>query len=362
MKMFMAFVHKEFLHILRDKRTMIILLLMPILLILLFGFAISTEIKNARFAVADFENTIESKLLIKKIDANVYFDLYQVVSSVEDLDMMLRQGNVKVGVVIKPNVGSQHSQEIEILSNASDPNEATVLTFYMRQLLNDSFASDDSSAFLKGIQSTVHLLYNPLMKSSYNFVPGVMGLILILICTMMTCICVVREKEQGSMEVLLVSPLRPLYILLAKVVPYILISCANIISILLLARYLLGVPLLGSLWLLSFVTFIYILVALFLGILISTIAETQQTAMLISSVAMMLPVVLLSGMIFPVANMPIFLQILSPLVPARWYIEAVRSIMIKGLGWEAVLHDILILLAMALVVGVISLKRFKVRL
>ena len=200
------------------------------------------------------------------------------------------------------------------------------------------------------------------MKGAYNFVPGVMGLILILICAMMTSVGIVREKEMGTMEILLVSPMKPVYIILAKAVPYLLLSMVNITTILLLSYFLLEVPIMGILFSLVMVTVLYIIVSLCLGLLISTVADTQQAAMLISGMALMLPVMLLSGMMFPIENMPKLLQWLSNIVPAKWYIIAVKDIMIKGLSITSVLKETGILILMAFVLITISVKRFKIRL
>ena len=210
--------------------------------------------------------------------------------------------------------------------------------------------------------ATTTLLYNPQMRGAYNFVPGVMGLILILICAMMTSVGIVREKEMGTMEVLLVSPLRPIYIILAKMVPYLLLSLVNIATILALSYFLLDVPIRGSLALLVLISVLYAIVSLCLGLLISTVADTQQAAMLISGIALMLPIILLSGMMFPVENMPWPLRWLSNIVPAKWYIMAVKDVMIKGLPWTALLDKIGILSLMIVVLVGISVRRFKVRL
>ena len=251
--------------------------------------------------------------------------------------------------------------QIQLLADATDPNEATTLVQYIRSIVA-SYAPALPSGEKVQVIPQVKLLYNPLMKGSYNFVPGVMGLILILICALMTSVGVVKEKEMGTMEILLVSPMKPLYIILAKAAPYLLLSMINITTILLLSYFLLKVPIVGSVALLFLLSVIYAVVALSLGLLISTITNTQQAAMLVSSVALMLPVILLSGMMFPVENMPVPFQVVSNIVPARWYIIAVKDVMIKGLGIGSIGKELLILTGMAVVLVTVSVSRFKNRL
>lgn len=376
MKQFRSFVRKEFNHIFRDVRTMMILLGIPVILIILFGYAITTEIKSVPVAVLDQSRTETTHQLVERISASEYFNLYKSVGSIEEAEQLFRRNLVRLTVVIPADYASSGDASIQLLADATDPNEATQVTAYMRAIISQWIGdsglltvklqtgqlSSSTAQLSSGITPVVHLLYNPLMKGSYNFVPGVMGLILILICAMMTSVGIVKEKEMGTMEVLLVSPMKPVYIILAKAVPYLLLSMVNIATILALAYFLLEVPIAGSLLLLIFISVVYALVALCLGLLVSTIADTQKAAMLISSMVLMLPVILLSGMVFPIENMPAILQWISNIVPAKWYIIAVKDVMIKGLGAEAVLKEIAILLLMVVVLIALSVKRFKIRL
>lgn len=357
-----AFVRKEFIHIFRDKRTMMILLLMPVVLIILFGYAITTEIKRVPIAILDQSRNEVTQKMISHFVASEYFELYKMIDNVEEGRALFRQGKVRMVLIVERGKVKGES-EIQLLVDATDPNEATQLSAYATQI-----AVEQLSPFTfhlstgKGIVPVISLLYNPQLRGAYNFVPGVMGLILILICAMMTSVGIVKEKEIGTMEVLLVSPLKPVYIILAKATPYLLLSLVNIATILALSYFLLDVPINGSLLLLVGVSVLYALVALCLGLLISTIADTQQAAMLISAVVLMLPVILLSGMVFPIENMPEILQVISNIVPAKWYIIAVKDIMIKGLGLGSVLQEIGILSLMVVVLIGLSVKRFKIRL
>lgn len=369
MKQFLSFIRKEFYHIFRDTRTMLILLVMPIVLIILFGYAITTEIKCVSIAVFDQSRDEVTGKIIEHLSSSEYFELYKMIDSNEEAQALFKQGKVKLVVVFPPQYASTADASVQLLADATDPNEATQLTAYATSIISSARAeiqgqllSANTELRQAGITPVVHLLYNPTMKGAYNFVPGVMGLILILICALMTSVGIVKEKEMGTMEVLLVSPMKPIYIILAKAAPYLLLSIVNVATILCLSYFLLKVPIAGSLTLLVSVSILYALVSLCLGLLISTIADTQQAAMLISAMVLMLPVILLSGMVFPIENMPDILQWLSNIVPAKWYIIAVKDVMIKGLGAGSILKEIGILSLMAVLLVVLSVKRFKTRL
>lgn len=359
MKQFLSFVRKEFYHIFRDKRTILILLGMPVVEILLFGFAITTEVNNIRVAVLDPSNDTSTQKIIEKLDANAYFMVTKRLNNTSEIEKVFRKDEADMVMAFSENFDENiyHTGDagIQLIVDATDPNTASMLTNYAKSVLASTVSGSPQNIETK-------LLYNPQMKSAYNFVPGVMGLILMLICAMMTSISIVREKETGTMEVLLVSPIRPIFIIIAKAVPYFVISCINLITILLLSVYVLHVPVAGSLFWLSILSMLFIFVALALGLLISTIAETQVAAMLISGMAMMMPVMLLSGMIFPTESMPAILQWISNIIPAKWYIIAVKKIMIEGLDISFALKELGILLLMATVIITISLKKFNERL
>ena len=360
---FLSFVKKEALHILRDKRTMLIVLLLPIVQILLFGFAISTEMNNIDFAVVAPNRTETIRQQIERMEANPYFTFKGYISQAE-IDDVLRKGDVTAVVVFSEdydrlvtNVGIEGVSEaaVQFILDASNPNNAGTGLGY----LQSSFQSGISVA---SVAPATRVLYNPQMKSAYNFVPGVMGLILMLICAMMTSISIVREKETGTMEVLLVSPVKPLFIILAKAVPYFVLSFVNLTTILLLSVYVLDVPVAGSLFWLVVVSLLFIFVSLALGLLISTVTRTQVAAMLVSGLMLMMPTMLLSGMIFPIESMPVILQAISAVLPARWYIQAVRKLMIEGVDVSLVLMEVGILATMAVLLITVSFKKFKHRL
>jgi len=364
---FIALVKKEFRHILRDRWTMAILLGIPIIQIILFGFAISTEVKNVRVAVFDPSNDVATQNLIKRFDANPYFSIVSYLKSPQQIDEVMSGSETDMVLVFPEQFRQQllHSRksEVQLLVDATDPNIASAIVSYATSIVAAySPEVTPHSGAIPGITAQVKMLYNPQMNSAYHFVPGVMGLILILICAMMTSISIVRERERGTMEVLLVSPMKPYLVVMAKVIPYFVLSCVNLASILLLSVFVLQVPVAGSLIWLLLLSFIYILLALSLGLLISTLVTTQMAAMLASGMVLMYPVLLLSGMIFPIESMPGVLQAISHLIPARWYIVGVKKLMIEGLSGIYVWKEMAILLIMTCVVLLLSLKKFKIRL
>lgn len=359
---FLSFVKKESLHILRDVRTMMIVLLIPVVLMVLFGFAISTEVNNLNVAIMAPNRTEGVRQVVEKLSNNPYFTVVDYASHL-DIDKLLRSGRADAVVVFDEDYDrliAQRSEGIatppavQFVFDASNTNIAQTGAVYLQNVI----AADHSRQELLNL----HLLYNPQMKSAYNFVPGIMGLIFILICAMMTSVSIVREKEVGTMEVLLVSPVRPIKIIFAKMIPYFVISCINLVTILLIARYLLDVPMSGGLGGIVVLSVIYLILSLALGLLVSTLASSQVVALLISAMVMLLPMMMLSGMVFPIENLPAVLKPLTYIVPARWYIEAIRKLMIMGLPLAAVTKELIILVSMTLVLMGISLKNFKDKL
>lgn len=332
---------------LRDFRTIIVVLVMPVVLLLLFGFAISTEVNNVRVATVVEQHTDQTKQIIDRFRANPYFTFEGVVaySDVEDL---LREGKVDAAVVFRTRDGKLEHQ---VIVDASNTIMAQTATAYLESVISPG-------ADTPIVTST---LYNPRLRSAYNFVPGIMGMIFILICAMMTSVSIVREKETGTMDLLLVSPVRPWTIVFGKLVPYFLLSCVILALTLVLSYTVLGIPFSFRLFDVIWVTILYVTLALALGLLISTIASTQVAALLISGVMFMIPVILLSGMIFPVENMPLVLQWISCVIPARWYISAMRVLMIQRLPVGYVLTEVLVLAGMTLLVLALAIKKFNAK-
>ena len=363
MRQFIVFVQKEIRHILRDKRTMLILLVMPIVMIILFGFAITTEVRDTRVVVLDHSKDVMTRHIVQRVANNRYFTIVANVGDEREVQQLFLQGKTDLALVFASNFESdlRHTgtARIQVLADGSEPNQAAVRTGYVQQVL----ATEAASMGLPTLQIVpiTKMLYNPQSRSEYNFVPGVIGLILLLICAMMTSISIVKEKELGTMEVLLTSPLPPLVIVLAKLVPYFAISCMNLATILLLSVFLLDIPIAGSIVGFVAISLLYILVSLLLGLFISNCVNSQLAAMLLS-LLLIVPTVYLSGLAFPIESMPDTLQRASNIVPARWYVEVARKLMIQGVEMKYVLHETVVLALMALVLLVVSWRMFKVRL
>lgn len=367
MKQFLVFIKKEFAHVLRDRKTLFILFGMPIAQILIFGFALTNEVKNARIVILDQAHDEASREIISKIEASSYFSIERSIYNQQQLQKAFRSGKVKLAITFPANFNKdlvhENSAQMQIVADASDPNYATTLTSYVNSIVQDYMASvNELNKIPYRITPEVRMLYNPQLKGAPNFVPGVMALVLMLICVMMTAVSIVREKETGTMEILLVSPFKPILVILSKAVPYLLLSLVNVSSILLLSVFVLDLPINGSLLLLYAESTLFIITCLSIGIFISIKTDSQQVAMLISLMGMLLPTVMFSGFMFPIENMPLPLQIISNVVPAKWFYIIVKSIMIKGLGFGAIWKETLILLGITLVVLAVSLKSFKIRL
>lgn len=366
-RQFLSFVRKEFSHVLRDRKTLLILFGLPVVQIIIFGFALTNEVKNARILVVDHARDEASAEIISRIGASRYFDLVSKPFRRGVIEETFREGDIKLAVVFPAGFGSDllhlRHAALQVVADASDPNTANTLTQYLTSIVMDyraGYLAPHPSPV--GITTEVRMLYNPQLKGAHNFVPGVMALVLMLVCVMMTAVSIVREKELGTMEVLLVSPFRPEWVLLSKAVPYFMLSLINVTTILLLSVFVLDLPVKGSVPLLFAESMLFIITSLALGLFISVRARTQQTAMLISLMGMLLPTLLFSGFMFPIENMPMVLQYVSNVVPAKWYYIIVKNIMIKGLGFSAVWKESLILLATALFFLALSMKKFKVRL
>lgn len=351
MKQFLSFIIKESKHILRDRRTMLILFGMPVMLMLLFGFAITTDVRNVRTVVVTSQMDHLTQQTVERLAQSEYFTITQTVATPKEAERLIRNQKADMAVVFGQDFASKKSG-LQFIVDGSDPNMAQQWTNYAQQVIANSQYS----------LVNTKMLYNPQMRSAYNFVPAIMGMLLMLICAMMTSISIVREKEKGTMEVLLVSPVRPLMVVVAKAVPYLILAIGILITILLMARFVLGVPLAGSLFWIIAVSILYILLALSLGLLISNIAQTQLVALLLSAMVLLMPVVMLSGMLFPVESMPRILQWISAVVPPRYYIQAMRKLMIMGVGIGEVALEVAVLAVMTVLFLTIALKKFNTRL
>ena len=352
MKQFWAFIKKETRHIFRDTRTMIILFGMPVVMMLLFGFAITTDVKDVRTVVVTTNYDHQTQRLVDRLNASEYFIVSQRVTTPAEAERLIRNQQADMGIVFSPQYANRPtSHGIQFITDGIDPNTALTRQAYAQQIL-----SEQTQAPLS------RMLYNPQMKSAYNFVPGIIGLLLTLICAMMTSVSIVKEKERGTMEVLLVSPMRPLLIMIAKAIPYLVLSLVILVTVILMSRYVLDVPLKGNITAIFLVSMLYILLALSFGLLVSVIASTQVTALLVSGMLLLIPCILLSGMIYPIESMPRLLQWLTAVMPARWFISAIKKLMIMGVSWRMALQEILVMSGMTVAILTIALAKFKTRL
>ncbi len=367
MNRFWSFVKKEFFHIFRDPRTMLILFGMPIAQILIFGYVVTNEIKDVRIGIYDQSKDEVTREITNKILSSGYFLLDNNLNTDKNIEEIFKEGKVKEVIIFEPDFAkkliSNGSAAIQLIADASDANTANLIVNYTQAIIFDYIKKKNAGIqYPLQIIPEVRMLYNEELKGVYMFVPGTMALILMLISAMMTSISIAREKELGTMEVLLVSPLRPAQIVLGKVTPYVVLSFINAVTIILLGYFVFNVPVKGSIVLLLAESMLFILLALSIGIFISTVIKSQQMAMFISMFALMMPTILLSGFIFPIENMPEILQWLSYIIPPRWFIIIIKNIMLKGTGFLYVWKETLILSVMIIFFIALSIKKFKIRL
>jgi ABC-2 type transport system permease protein len=367
MKQFISFVKKEFYHVFRDRKTLLLLFGMPIVQIVLFGFALTNEIKNTKIVICDYSMDISTRAIIDKLEVSNNFEIEKANLSNYEIEKAFKEGKIKLAIIFPANfnydLNHQNKAQVQIIADATDPNTATTLTMYASNII-----ADYQRQLMQGqniplqIETEMRMIYNPELKGTTNFVPGVMALVLFLISVLMTSVSIVKEKESGTMEVLLVSPFNPFLVVISKAIPYFFLSLINLTIILVLSVHLLDMPIKGSIVLIFAESSLFIITALSFGLFISTITSSQQAAMLISLMGTLLPTMILTGFIFPLENMPKVLQIISNIVPPKWYYIIAKSIMIKGLGFSAIWKETLILLGMTFLLLFISIKKFKTRL
>jgi len=369
MQSFWGFIIKEFKQIYRDKRTLVVLFGMPIIQMLLFGFAIRNEVENAQVMVLDASHDQVTRELVNKIDASKYFTVEGEIQSYDDIKRLFQKGNIDEVLVFENDFARKlqrgEQPAIHVITDASNPNLAQLIQEYSSSIIVDfqqRMASNKHPQKASGILPNVNMLFNPQLESVNLFVPGLIAVILMLVSALMTSISITREKEMGNMEILLVSPLRPGQIIIGKVLPYMALAFVNVLTVLALAKWIFAVPFRGSYVLFLLESLLFIFTALALGVFISTRASDQQTAMMASLAGLLLPTVLLSGFIFPISSMPWPLQLISNIIPARWFLVIVRSIMLKGSGILLIWKETLILAIMTTGFILLSVKSFKVRL
>jgi ABC-2 type transport system permease protein len=362
-----SFIRKEFYHVFRDRKTLLIMFGLPVAQILLFGFALTSEVKNAKIVIADNARDLNAQQVINKIKASTYFTVQEATVSYTDIEKYFKKGDIKCAVIFPSSFGNDlirsGTAQVQIIADGSDPNTAKTLDNYLSAIIsNYQQQLNPTEALPYAIIPEVRMLYNEEGNGSLNFIPGVLALVLMIVCTALTSVSVVREKELGTMEILLVSPFKPVMVLIAKAVPYLVLSLANFALILLLSVFVLNVPIRGSILLLFLESMLFIITCLSFGLLISNTTNSQQTALLLSMMGMMMPTMIFTGFMFPLENMPWVFQLISNAVPARWYYLIVKAVMLKGLGFEYVWKETLVLIGMTVVLLGIALKNFKTRL
>lgn len=367
MNQLFVFIRKEFYHVFRDKRTLLIMFGLPIAQILLFGFAMTSEVKNSRIIISDNAKDLNTQQIVHKIKSSSYFIVEEKVIHHHDIEKSFRKGETRCVVIFPDRFGSDllHAgkAQVQIIADGSDPNTAKTLISYLTTIIGDYQRQISPEAALPyKINTETRMLYNEEGNGSLNYIPGVLALVLMLVCTALTSVAVVREKEMGTMEILLVSPFKPVLVLVAKAIPYLVLSLVNFILILVLSVFVLNVPIQGSILLLLLESMLFIVACLSFGLLISNTTNSQQTALLLSMMGMMMPTMIFTGFMFPIENMPWIFQLISNIVPSRWYYLIVKSVMLKGLGFEYIWKETLILVGMSVVLLAIALKNFKRRL
>lgn len=366
MKQLTSFIKKEFLHIIRDTWTIMILIALPIVMMILFGYAVTTEIKDTHFAVLDYSKDDYTTAIVNKLRSSEYFIFTENLTTYKQAEDAFKTGEIGIVVVFEENFYENllhtGTASVQILADGSDPNTAKTLVNYASNIISLYLQDRNPSPHTVQLLPEIKFLYNPQLKGAYNSVPGVIGMIIMLICAMMTAVSIVREKEKGTMEVLLASPMRPIFVIIAKLSPYFTISVLNVFNIFIISHFIMGVPIAGNLFWIIVLCFLYIVVSLGIGLLISSVTNTQVIALLISGMILMLPAVYMSGMIFPIENMPWILRALSHVIPARWFVFAIRKILIMGVDVKYIAKEMLILTGMIAILIIVSLKKFKIRL
>ncbi len=367
MKQLFVFIRKEFYHVFRDPRTLLIMFGLPLAQIILFGFALTSEVKNAEIVISDNSKDIQTVQITNKIKASSYFTVHEASMDIKEVEKMFQQGKIKCAVIFPADFSSDlvrsGKAQVQFIADGSDPNTAKTIINYLSSIITDYQQSVYSASSLPyRIIPETRMLYNEEGNGSLNYIPGVMALILMIVCTTLTSVSIVKEKELGTMEVLLVSPFNPVRVLISKAVPYLILSLLNFVFILLLSVFLLHVEIKGSLLLLFMETALFIITSLSIGLLISNTTSSQQTALLISNMGLMLPTLVFTGFLIPLENMPWILQVFANVIPAKWYFIIIKSVMLKGLGFQYVWKETAILIGMTLVLLTISLKNFKIRL
>jgi ABC-2 type transport system permease protein len=367
MKAFLAILQKEFIHIGRDRVSLFLVLAMPVALILLFGFTISTEIRNAKISILDFSKDTSSKQLIENITASGYFQVVNFLETEAEIDHDFKHKQIKIAMIIPPRFEESLAVEkianIQIINDVSDINIASILNNYLRAVFNDYITEFNRlhNATETQISIVTTMQYNPELNSVYMFVPGIITLIMIIITALMSSITLAREKETNTMNMMLITTVKKINIAIGKVIPYMLLSLISTVFILLISVFVFHMPIKGSIGLLMFLCIIFMFTSASFGLLISAVSKTQLDAMMVTMMGLFLPTVLLSGFLFPLDNMPLFFQWLADIFPAKWFIIAIKDVMLKGANIIEIGKYLLILIGMSGIMVGFSLSQIDKR-
>ncbi|MCL1851215.1 MAG: ABC transporter permease [Bacteroidetes bacterium] len=367
MRAFLSILQKEFIHIGRDRVSLFLVLAMPVALILLFGFTISTEIRNARISILDQSKDTESNHLIENIIASGYFQIVSFLDNEAEIDHDFKNKQIKIAMIIPPrfeeSLEQEHIANIQIINDVSDINIASILNNYLRTVFNDYINEYNqiNNGFETPISIVTTMLYNSELNSVYMFVPGIITLIMIIITALMSSITLAREKETNTMNMMLITTVKKINIAIGKVIPYMLLSLLSTIFILIISVFVFQMPIKGSIGLLLFLCIIFMFTSASFGLLISAVSKNQLDAMMVTMMGLFLPTVLLSGFLFPLDNMPLFFQWLADIFPAKWFIIAIKDVMLKGANFMEIGKYLLILTGMSVVMVWFSLSQIDKR-
>lgn len=357
---------KEVRHLLRDRQTLLILILLPLAQVIVFGFAVRTDLTEVRIAFVDPAPDPVTAALRTRFAGSGQFSEVGVFRGVRELEPLLRRGDADAALIFGPGfadrIGRHEAGQLLLVTDASDPNTASRIQAYAGAVVAAYDAELGGSEAGARIDLRARMRYNPSLESVNLFVPGLIALVLTLVSALMSAISLSREKERGTLEVLLVSPIRPWQIIIGKVMPYLVLALANVGTALLAARLVFGVPFRGSLALLLAASLLYSLVGLALGVLIAARTNSQRAATLGALLGTMMPSTLLSGMVFPIASLPGWLQMVTVVIPARWFIVVVRGIMLRGVGFLELWHELAVLSAMLVALLLLAIRSFSARL
>ncbi len=361
----LAIANKEILHILRDPRTLAIVFAMPVMMVLLFGYALNMDVKHIPVAIIDQDNTPESRRIIKSFGVSEYYDIMSNLKNSGEISELFQKRKIKAAIVIPKGFANDLIRypftHIQILVDGSDPTFGNAIVNYST-LVTLSYSLDDPDVQkIIPLEVREKFLYNEELEGATFIIPGLVAVILMMICALLTSITISREKETGTMDVLLVSPIRPMEIIIGKVIPYVVLAFLDGLFILIFAKIIFAVPLRGNLLLLAALSVLYVYCALGIGVFISSVAPTQQVAMMAALVSTILPSIILSGFIFPIFSMPALIRAVTYIVPAKYYMEIIRGILLKSSSFDVLKEQVVFLAMLGTFFLAVATARFKTR-